>query len=134
MFSRIQNAIQIVTYRESETGGDAVIVERETVTPSRPGKIIAGFVELLVAVYTIGYLAGRIGDHISKSIPDSHSVSLGTLTGAVAVFLMLTLHWIREDIEKKIRARLNLVDVLAPYFGHRLDYTVRVLKGSVRAA
>ncbi len=130
MFSRIKEAIRIVTYREPEHGPDAVIVDHQAAGSSRTGRIIAAGIEVLIVVYVLAYIAGRIGERLSKIIPTSHSsVSVATIAGAVGVLLALIVHSIKNDIETKIRARINLAEVLAPYFGHRLDYAIRVLKG-----
>src|SRR5258708_7369509 len=116
MFSRIQDAIRTVTYREPETGQDAVIVERESPTASTAGKVISHVLELILVVYVLAYAAGYISEHLTKIIPATRSVSLGTIAGAVGVLLAFILHQLRDDIQQKIKARINLSEVLAPYF------------------
>jgi hypothetical protein len=129
MFSRLQEALRILTYHEPHDGSDAVIVERKTTVPSRPGIVISHVLEFFIVVYVLSNVAGRIVERLLKIVPATHSVSLSTLAGAVGVVLAFVLHSVRDDIEKKLKAHLNLSEVLAPYFGHRLDYTIRVLKG-----
>jgi hypothetical protein len=79
-------------------------------------------------------LAGRIGVIVDKALPHKYSTATNTIIGAVGVLLVLILHWIRDDIERKIRAQIHLSDTLAPYFGHRLERAGRILKGSVRVS
>jgi hypothetical protein len=134
MFSRIRETIRIITYREPQNGADALIVERAEIAASPQGKFIARMLEVVPVIYILGYVAGSIGSHISKIVPPMHSASLTTIAGAVGVLLGLILQWVKEDVQEKIRARLNLADVLSPYFGHRLENTIRILKGSVRAS
>jgi hypothetical protein len=129
MFSRIREATKIIGYREPQHGPDFVIAEHHAPTTSPAGRAISNILEVLIAIYTLGYAAGYISEHLTKLIPSTRSVSINTLTGAIGVLLVLVLNSFRDDIEKKIRARINLADILAPYFGHRLDHTFRVLKG-----
>jgi hypothetical protein len=129
MFSRIREAARIISYREPQHGPDFVIAEHHTPTTSRAGRTISNILEVLVAIYTLGYAAGYISEHLNKLMPSTRSFSMNTLTGGIGVLLAIVLNSFRDDIEKKIRARINLAEILAPYFGHRLDHTFRVLKG-----
>jgi hypothetical protein len=129
VFSRIREAIRIITYREPDSGPDAVIVDHKVATSSRAGRIISRGLEVLMVVYVLAYVSARISERLSKIIPSTHSVSVTTIAAAIGVLLMFLVHSIKDDIETKIRTRLNLAEALAPYFGHRLDYTIRVLKG-----
>ncbi len=129
MFSRIKDATRIITYREPATGPDAVIVERDRPTTTAAGKVISHVFELLVVVYALAHAAAYITDHLTKIIPATRSVSLGTIAAAIGVLLAFVMHQLRDDIEQKIRAHINLSELLAPYFGHRIDRTIRVLKG-----
>jgi hypothetical protein len=129
MLSRIQDAIRTIAYREPETGQDAVIVEHKAPTATGAGKVISHTLELVLVVYVLADIARYISDHVTKMIPATRSVSVGFVAGAAGVLLAFVLHQLRDDIQGKIKARLNLSELLAPYFGHRLDYTIRVLKG-----
>lgn len=129
MFSRIREATLILAYREPESGEDAVIVEHKPASFPAAGKVISQVIEVFALVYSLAFVAGRVGEHLNKLIPPMRSVSTETLAGAVGVLLVMTLHSVRDDIEKKIRARINLSELLAPYFGHRIDNTLRTLKG-----
>jgi hypothetical protein len=129
MFSRIQDAIRTITYREPETGPDAVIVERESPTVSAAGKVISHILELVLVVYVLAYAAAYAVDHLMKMIPAARSLSAEIVAGGIGALLAIVLHQFRDDIQARIKARLNLSELLAPYFGHRLDYTIRVLKG-----
>ena len=129
MFSRIREAVRILTYREPQGGPDHVTVERVAISVPRFGKFIAGFFEVTLGAYAIGYLAGHISTRIDKLIPPTRSLSVTTLAGAVSFLLVYLLHSFRADIEAKLRAHLNLTELLAPYFGHRLENAARILKG-----
>jgi hypothetical protein len=134
MFSRIREALRIITHREPENGADAVIVERESTTPSRAGFFIAHTVEILAIAYLFGYVAGKIGPFLYKLVPHPHLASVSTIIVALGFLLAMWLHSIRADLEKHLRAHLDLGNALAPYFGHRLTNAIRTMKGSVRAA
>ncbi|MGD0759204.1 MAG: hypothetical protein ABR921_09885 [Candidatus Sulfotelmatobacter sp.] len=127
MFNRIKEAVRILGYREPETGADAVFVESVQTSPTPAGKHISHFFEALIAIYGVGYLAGRIGNLIATAAPSQHSVSVGTLIGVLGALLMLVVHWLRADIEQKVRERIHLADMLAPFFGRKLDNVSRVL-------
>lgn len=129
MFSRIRDAIRTIAYCEPETGQDAVIVEHKAPTATGAGKVISYTLELLLVVYVLAYLAGYISEYLTRIIPATRSISIGTVAGAVGVALAFLVHQLKADIQDKIKARINLSEVLAPYFGHRLDYAIRVLKG-----
>jgi hypothetical protein len=134
MFSRIREAVRIITHREPENGADAVIVEQENTASSRAGTFIAHFLEFFILAYLFGFFAGRIGPIIYKFVPHPHIASVSTIIGAIGFLLAVWLHSIRNDIEKHLRAQLDLAKVLAPYFGHRLTNAIRTMKGSVRVA
>jgi hypothetical protein len=129
MFSRIREAVKIIGYREPQTGPDFVVTKQQVATTSGPGRVISHILELTIAVYTLGYLAGHIGERLTKLIPSTRSLSINTLTGAIGVLLAVVLNMFRAEIESKIRSHVNLADILAPYFGHRIEHTLRVLKG-----
>lgn len=134
MFSRIREALRIITYRAPENGPDAVIVERDNTSPSAAGHRVARLIEATIGVYTIGKLAAFIGDRLIKVIPDKQFTSTTVLAGCVAALLLVIFSWIRQDLEEKFRAHLHLADTLAPYFGKRLENASRVLRGSARAS
>ena len=131
MFSRIREAIRIVTYREPESGVDAVFVAHVEPSSSRYGKTISRFLEGFIALYTVGYAAGKIGDYLWHITNARHfSMSTGTLIGVLAAFLMLIIHWIKADIEAKFRDHFHIANWLAPFFGRKLDSVARVLRGT----
>lgn len=134
MFSRTREALRIITHREPDNGADAVIVERENISPSPVGILIAHILEFVFLAYLFGFFAGRMGPIIYKFVPHPHIASLSTVIGALGFLLAVWIHSIREDIEKHLRARLDLGKLLAPYFGHRLTNAIRIMKGSVRVA
>ena len=68
MFSRIREAIRIITHREPNNGPDAVIVDRGKITPPRAGLVIAQGIEVLAIAYIFGFFAGKIGPFIYKFV------------------------------------------------------------------
>lgn len=133
MFSRIKEAKRILKYREPETGADAVIVERRTVKVPRTGIVISSGIEGFIVVWVIGYAVSglvRLMPHLPVG-PRHVSVAL---VGSLGAVLMLVIHWIRQDIEAKIKKHFHLADALAPFFGRKLDSAFRVVRGAVRAS
>jgi len=105
-----------------------VIVERVEPSVSAAGRAISQFFEVFVAVYVISYIAGPLAREIDKLIPN-RSVAMTTIAAAVGAIFMYIVDWLRADLQLKISSRVNLTDKLAPFFGHRLDNTFRVLRG-----
>jgi hypothetical protein len=135
MFSRIQEAIRVITYREPDTGQDAVIVEHVETTPTPAGKRIAIVLESLVAISVVGYLSARVGDRLIDTAFSKHlSMSAHVLIGSIAAFFVLAVNWLKHDLEHKFRIHFRLADRIAPFFGKRIDNALRVLRGSVRAS
>ncbi len=132
MFSRIREAVRIITYREPESGQDAVIVERTNPTSPAAGKVISHIIELFGVIYVIGIVVGPLGRLIEHVTPKS--LSLTSIAGALGALLMFAASWLRSDIERAIHARAHIADIVAPFFGHRLDTAARVLRGSVRGS
>lgn len=137
MFSRIKEAVRIMSFRETESGADTIIVECEdhlpTLTPA--GRTISRLIEYFLVLYCIGYAAGYLGIYIAKHTPAKHlSASTTTLIGFFGALLMMIGTWLKQDIENKIQSHLRISEWLAPFFGHRLTYAYHVLKGRARAA
>src|SRR5260370_838898 len=126
MFSRIREAARIITYREPQNGQDFAIMECVKPRVSAAGRAIANFFEVFTVVYIIGRLAGPLAGKLEHLIPGP--VALTTLVGSLGALLMLLVHWLRNDIQQKISSHINLTDTLAPFFGHKLDNTFRVLR------
>jgi hypothetical protein len=133
MFSRIREAHRILTYREPEDG-TLTIVEHNPATTPAAGRKIARFVEALVGIYGIGWIAAQVGDGLFRYIPFKRLTSTSVLVGSIAVFLLMAFHWIKNDLEEKFRAHIHLADALAPYFGRRLHRASSILKGPERVA
>jgi hypothetical protein len=135
MFSRIKEAIRIISYRESDSGPDAVIECEAPTTPTPEGKFISRALEFFIAASTIGWVSGRIGEYLLGVGFAKHiSVSVSTLIGAVAVLLAMIVSAIGKDLEMKLRSQVRIADALAPFFGRKLDEAVSALKGSMRVS
>jgi hypothetical protein len=135
MFSRIKEAIRIISYREPDTGPDVVIVPESNTVPTPQGIMISRMAEFFIAASTIGWAAGRIGDYLLNVGFAKHvSLSAATIIGSVAVLLTMVVSWISRDIEMKLRSHIKIADVLAPFFGRKLDNVVHVLKGTGRVS
>ena len=129
MFSRIHEALRILTYHEPETGPDAVIVERKETPAPRAGRAIANTIEIFMVAYLVGSLAGYIGSYLYKFVPHTRVASITTIVGALGFLLTIWGSRLRADIEAHLRAHLDLGNALAPFFGHKLTYASRVMKG-----
>jgi hypothetical protein len=110
-------------------GPDAVIVERKPAVPvSGFSKLIAFVIEAAILVSAVGFIAGRLGAFISHMHPVK-AVSTFTVVGVVSALLL----WITEQFIARfqlfLKVKLNIADKLAPYFGHKLDETYRIIRG-----
>ncbi len=128
MFSRIKDAIRIITYREPVVHGpDTLIVEHAPLASTVAGRRIAKFAEFSVALYLIAHVSGPITKFIEHQLgKPSASTTTVAVVGAVVMFIANAL---REDIEAKLRSHIKLADSLAPFFGKRMHNSFRVLKG-----
>ncbi|MGA3056295.1 MAG: hypothetical protein ABSD63_18965 [Candidatus Korobacteraceae bacterium] len=135
MFSRAKEAYRILTHREPNFGPDAVVVDgdSESVKPTKFSSKISKGIELTVFAIGLGYVAGKI-EHIFPDVQTKTFLSTATLIGALGVIFGFLTRSLIADIEAKLRLRIHLSETLAPFFGHKLESTVRVLKGTTRGA
>jgi len=135
MFGRIQETIRILSYREPTHVPDAAIVEATSPTPTKAGRTIARLIEATVLVIAIGYLSEFALLHLNRLIPtDKHSSAFITaVAGSLGAVLVLIVGWLRNDLERKIQGKIHLARFLAPFFGNKIDRTLRVLKAKPRA-
>lgn len=129
MFSRIRETVRILKYREPQEAPGIVFVERVQPTVSKTGRFIAGLLEATIAVFVIGWIAAALSHAFDHLMPHPSSLTLTRITGALGAVLMLLGNMLRDDIQQKIRAHLNLSGIAAPFFGHKLEETFRTLRG-----
>jgi hypothetical protein len=100
MFSRIKEAIRIISYQEPESGPDAIIAPEASITATPEGKTISRVLEFVVAALVIGWTSGRLGDYlIAIGFAKHTSLSAATVIGSVAVLSTIILSSISKDLE-----------------------------------
>lgn len=128
MFTQLKQTIRILTYRNSAVNGpDAVIKERPAQGTTGFGKFVAGFIEVLLVGYSVGFIAAKLGSAFHHLSP-AKTVSLTTLVGALGALLFWFGHSMLGQLQALVKKRLNLADKLAPYFGHKMTETYRALR------
>jgi hypothetical protein len=135
MFGRLRETIRVLSYREPTHVPDAAIVEAVSPAPTRAGTAIVRFIEGLVIIITVGFVAEFSILHLNHLIPtDKHSSAfLVAVSGSLGALMTLFIGWIRHDLERQLQGKLHLEKFLAPFFGNKLDRTCRVLKAKPRA-
>jgi len=130
MFARLKETIRILSYRPPTVHGpDAIIVEKSKSPPtSRFGRSIAFFLEGFILISAIGFAAGHLGKTLEGLPLPKTGVSLATLAGALGALLLWIFHALVNQLQGAVQKRLNLADKLAPYFGHKLEETVRTIR------
>jgi hypothetical protein len=106
----------------------------ESVKPTRFSYKIARFIEAGIFGVGLAYLAGRV-ERIA--FPDIHPkvfMSMATLVASLGVVMAFLGRQVIADIEAKLRIRFHLSETLAPFFGHKLESTYRVLKSTTRVS
>lgn len=127
MFSRIRETYRILTYHD-HGGPDAVIVP-ESITPEpKTSRAISNTIEITVVAMVAGYGSGKIL-YALHTLTGKPSVYSATLTGAVAVLLFIVYEMLTGHLQALLKQKLALGERLAPFFGHKLDETFRVLRG-----
>jgi hypothetical protein len=129
MFTRLRETYHILTYNEKASGPDAVIVEEQKTSISNASRRIARFIEVILVSYAAGFGMTKIWDVSARFFSGKHSVSVAALMSAVAILSYLAVEAINGQFQATLRQRLDIADKLAPYFGHKLDETFRVLRG-----
>lgn len=135
MFSRLRRTYHILTYKAPDDGPDLVIVPEPEVYPSKTSKSIAGLIEigvLFCCFFVVGLIAGKIEPLLHplwSKRPDASLVAVGTLAAFLLWLGHLIVNQIHGRIGRYLRLQMKLSERLAPYFGQRLDSTIRVLRG-----
>ena len=129
MFSRIREAIRILSYKPEKHVPDIVVINEASIpSPSRFGKVISVVIEDGLLIVAIGILAGKIGSALHHAVPGK-SLSIATIAGALGALFAWMFHRFMNDLKIRLKSQINLSEKLAPYFGHKLDATYRLLRG-----
>jgi uncharacterized membrane protein YeaQ/YmgE (transglycosylase-associated protein family) len=129
MFSRIREAIRILSYKPEKRVPDIVVIDEASLpAPSRFGKVISTIMEDGLLIVLIGILAGKIGSALYHAAPGK-SLSIATIAGALGALFAWIFHSFMNDLKLRLKSQINLSEKLAPYFGHKLDATYRLLRG-----
>jgi hypothetical protein len=131
MFTRLNETIRILTYREPtrEYGGpDVLFIEHKEPLVTKPGAKIARIIQVTAIVFIIGIVVGPLVNSVSHVLR-GRSPSLTVVAGSLGAILAILFEETRSQIAGAIQGHLHLESTLAPFFGKRLDRTIRALKG-----
>ena len=132
MLNRIRETVRILTYRDKRPAADIPDMEVRPESPDSAtpaGKRIARIIESLTLVLVAGIGGERIAYFFTHLLDNQKQhTALPTLAGVVAALLVIVVNWLVRDLHTVLHMRLNLRTHLAPYFGHRLDNAIRILR------
>ncbi|MGH9670259.1 MAG: hypothetical protein ACRD3A_09120 [Terriglobales bacterium] len=132
MFTRIRQAYRILSSKDigppAHLCPDVVFVDEDAAEPNRGGKLVAGLLEALLLAIVAGWLGTRL-TLLIEALRGRETASL-TAVGIVAALLFGLLHQLTEhNLVKGLQLHLKFEERLAPYFGHRIDNAIRMLRG-----
>jgi len=136
MFTRLRETVRILSYHEPNTGPhgpDVHFVVQEPQHFSKTRLNVAKLVQAVLAVYIVGKLATPCTTALEKLLQGHHPPTATSVAGGIGALLIFGGHWLRQRIEGAIQKRVRLEEILAPYFGRRLENAIRTLKGVPRA-
>jgi hypothetical protein len=129
MFTRIRYAAQVLSSSGANPWHtpDIVFEEKPTAVISKLSIALGNLIELMVISVVIGLLAAPF---IGGLVPLRKVISdVNHLTAVIATVLtFLATQWF-EKIKEQIGKRLGIGEKVAPYFGHRIARTYRILRG-----
>lgn len=127
MFRKFRETVHILTYRHVPIHP---IPSPETEGIQPPSKISLR-VGAFVQIWLIALVFGSVGALVSKSVFSHQSeLSITTLTGIAGAVAALIGQWVVKSGENIIREKLG--NPLAPFFGYKIDETVRIIRGRSR--
>jgi hypothetical protein len=133
MFSHIKEVGRILSYREPKDDACFVFEEKTEPKVSATGYRIASLLIASITIYVAAHLASPIAKGIEHLFPGK-AIAMTVLSGGVGALLMWLVDSLRNDFLQSLRTHVRLEERLAPFFGHRLEYVFRVLRGSTHAS
>ena len=136
MFTRLRETYRILSYREPNEGPHGPDVHFVRHEPERFSKVrlsVANLVQVSVVVYVISNLATPFSNAFEQLLRGHHAPTVTSVAGGLGALLVFAFHWLRQQLEGAIQKKVRLEEILAPYFGRRLENTIRTLKGAPRA-
>jgi len=127
MLRRIKQAIETFEKRKPAAHDpDIIFVEEQKQELTRLSRFLGTSIESLI----LSMGAAFIGYFVEKLLTPKHVVlSVGAVTGLASGIALLILNHAFHSMNHRIGLQLRLGERLAPYFGHRLYHTYRVLRG-----
>ncbi len=137
MFKRIRETKRVLSYRLVKTSPsetpDILIVAVTGVSLNKTSRSVAKLMESALFVVLMGIGAKLIGQGVSH-ITQQKVVSLVTVVGLLGSLLGYVGHATLQQFRKKLQEHFKVSERLAPYVGHKLHSTLRILKGVTRSA
>ncbi len=124
MFRKIRHTAYIIGYRHKATHPDLPPMAQAPKTVSRISLTIGSVIQLFIIVFAIGLMAARASKLL---FPHELRLSLETLSGIFGALAMIIAQYVLRAIESSLHSKMG--NPLAPYFGHKIEETVRTIKG-----
>ncbi len=124
MFKRIRQTIKILSYKNEPIHPDFPSSATDEVEVTRISRTIGGFIEACIILLAAGF----VGRYLHDLSPGGRTaLSTGVLTGVATALLALLGNWLFDSLNERVRLSLKLGERLAPYFGHKLTESLRIL-------
>lgn len=129
MFRRLREAKRVLTYRQTPNAQDRPDITEfvaDGLQATKAGRTIGGIVEVFVIFVLLGATLHRVffwmfgGDH-------SPTVSLAVV-GVLSVAMLWAINAITDKFNRLAMLKLRIQERVAPFFGHRIDRTLRTLR------
>ena len=125
MFRRIKDTIRILSYKEAVPHPDLESSKDSYVSVTRAGKRIA-----LVLTGVIAVIIGNTGYRaLDAALSRNHKfVASATASQIIPAAFSLIAFWVFENWKGDMFVRLDLPHRLEPYFGHRIESALRIIR------
>jgi hypothetical protein len=134
MFTHIREAVRIVTSKPSRPAKhetpDYVIAPQQQVFTTAAGRRIAKTLQFLLVVLACGYVGGKLAGVFDRLTGQTRlSNSFPAVYGICSLVIFFLAHSIKQKLEARLDAHLNLSFWLSPYFGRRITNAMHTMRG-----
>ena len=128
MFSRIRYAAHVLSSPRVDPyeHADIAFEEEKPVEITRVSRAIGGLLEIIVVSLVIGIFAAPL---LTRVWPFRITANVNETTAIIAAILgMLAMHCF-ERVKSEISKHLQIGEKIAPYFGHKIAETYKIIRG-----
>ncbi len=128
MFNRVRHAAHVLSSSPVDPyeHPDIAFEEEQPVETNRVSRSIGGLIEIMLIGFVIGTFAAPL---LARLWPLTKvAADVNRTTAILAAILGMLAMYCVDKFQAEIRRQLNIGDTIAPYFGHRISRTIKILR------